>query len=146
MSKSDVKSIVNKTIDKNLTSIKDEDILPAEIMKQLEDKIPAWLQEFEADGTAVVRWTHEYLIMMEEILRLDFNFTEDDMVKIEKRIKEILPVLHQSKMEDTRLLRKADFAVAMDMVNLNKASFKAEKAGIAIPSKETVRSLNGKKK
>lgn len=130
-----------KAIEKNLVGITDDDILPPEIMRQLEDKIPQWLQEYEADGTAVMRWMHEYLILMEEVLRIDFDFNEEDMMKIEKRIKETLPQLHKMKMEDSRLLRKADMAIGMDMVDRNKLLFKAEKQGIALPSKEAVKEL-----
>jgi len=130
---SDLKTLPQ--IQGNLTSIKDEDVLPPELMKLLEDRMPAWLKEYEADGTAVARWMHEYLILMEEVLRIDFGFSEDEMVKIEKRIKEMLPVLHKMKIEDTKLLRKADMAIGMDMVDRNKALFKAEKAGIALPGK-----------
>lgn len=128
-------------VESNLAAITDSDVLPPEIMKMLEDKMPEWLKEYEADGTAVARWMHEYLILMEEVLRLDFNFSEDDMVKIEKRIKEILPVLHKMKIENTKLLRKADFAVAMDFVDRNKILFKAEREGIALPSGKTAKKL-----
>ncbi len=133
------KKIVKKdlqNIEKNLVGITDQDVLPPEIMKMLEDKIPEWLQEYEADGTAVMRWMHEYLILIEEILRIDFGFTEDDMGKIEGRIKEMLPMLHKMKMENSKLLRKADMAIGMDMVDRNKALFKAEKNNIILPPKE----------
>jgi hypothetical protein len=49
----------------------------------------------------------------------------------------MLPVLHKIKMEDTRLLRKADMAIGLDMVERNKVLFKMEKAGIALPNNET---------
>jgi hypothetical protein len=123
-------------IEKNIVGITDDDVLPPEMMSMLEDKLPEWLKEYEADGTAVMRWMHEYLILMEEVLRIDFNFNEDDMVKIEKRIKEMLPAIHKAKIENTRLLRKADFAVAMDIVDRNKLLYKAEKQGITLPTGE----------
>lgn len=135
MSKLQKKDIQN--IEKNLVGISDNDVLPPELMRQLEDKIPEWLKEYEADGTAVMRWMHEYLILMQEVLRIDFNFNEDDMVKIEKRIKEMLPAIHKAKLENTRLLRKVDFAVAMDIVDRNKLLYKAEKSGIALPDSTT---------
>jgi len=134
-----------KKIEANTVAIADSDVLPPELMKALEDKMPEFVKEYEADGSAVLRWTHEYLILMEEILRLDFGFTEDDMVKIEQRIKDMLPILHTMKLEDTRLLRKHDFAVVRDMVERNKMLFKAEKAGIALPGKDTQRALSNKK-
>lgn len=129
------------TIPSNLAAITESDVLPPEIMAQLEDKMPAWLKEYEADGSAVMRWMHEYLILMEEVLRLDFGFNEDELAKIEKRIKDMLPILHTMKLEDTKLLRKADFAMARDAVERNKMLFKAEKAGIALPQAKGVKSL-----
>jgi len=133
-----------KKIEANTVAIADSDVLPPELMKALEDKMPEFVKEYEADGSAVLRWTHEYLILMEEILRLDFGFTEDDMVKIEQRIKDMLPILHTMKLEDTRLLRKHDFAVVRDMVERNKILFKAEKAGITLPGKDTQKALRKK--
>lgn len=123
-------------IERNLTTISDDDVLPPEIVKLLEDRMPEWLKEYEADGSAVQRWMHEYLILMLEILRLDYGFVENDLEKIEKRIKEMLPVLYKMKMEDTKLMRKADMAVGLAMVERNKVLFKAEKAGIALPNGE----------
>lgn len=125
----------------NSVAVTDNDQLPPEMMDMLEKKLPEFVKEYQADGTAVLRWMHEYLILMQEILRLDFGFEEPDMIKIEKRIKEMLPVIHKMKIEDTRLLRKADFAIAMDMVDRNKALFKAEQSGIALPSKGGIKSL-----
>lgn len=123
-------------VEKNLVGITDADVLPPEMMKMLEDKLPEWLKEYEADGTAVMRWMHEYLILMEEVLRIDFDFNEEDMTKIEKRVKEMLPQLHKMKIENSQLLRKADMAIGMDMVDRNKALFKMEKAGISLPQGE----------
>lgn len=138
------KKIIKKdlqNIEKNLVGITDQDVLPPEIMQMLSDKIPPWLQEYEADGTAVMRWMHEYLILLEEILRIDFGFQEGDMEKIEGRIKEMLPVLHKEKMENTRLLRKADMAIGMDIVDRNKALFRAEKLGISLPTNSKPKKL-----
>lgn len=128
-------------VEKNLTAVNDTDVLPPEIMKLLEDKIPPWLQEFEADGSAVLRWNHELLIMFEEILRLDHGWTEPEIERFEKRIKEMLPIVHQMKMEDTKLLRKHDFAIAYDAVERNKLLFKAEKAGISLPEGKGIKKL-----
>lgn len=126
------KDLVN--IEKNIPAIKEEDMLSPELMKMLEDKVPDFVKEYAADGTAILRWNHEFLILLEEILRLDFGFEEDDMVKIEKRLKEMLPVIAQMKRNDTRLLRKVDFAVAQEMVEINKKAFKAEQSGITLPT------------
>lgn len=133
------KKIVKKdlaNIEKNIPAIKEEDVLSPELMKMLEDKVPDFVKEYVADGTAILRWNHEFLIMLEEILRLDFGFEEDDMVKIEKRLKEMFPIIAQMKKSDTKLLRKVDFAVAIEMVKRNKELFKAEQAGITLPTGE----------
>lgn len=130
------KDIDLATIANNPTAITDIDHLSPEMMKLLEDKVPEFVKEYVADGTAVLRWNHEFLILIEEILRNDFNFVEEDMEKVEKRVKELLPVVHKMKMEDTKLLRKADFAIAIDFVERNKALFKAEQAGITLPTGE----------
>lgn len=124
------------TIEKNIPAIKEDDLLSPELMKMLEDKVPDFVKEYAADGTAILRWNHEFLILLEEILRLDFGFEEDDMVKIEKRLKEMFPVIAQMKKNEPRLLRKVDFAVAREMVEINKRNFKAEQSGITLPTGE----------
>lgn len=124
------------TIEKNIPAIKEDDLLSPELMKMLEDKVPDFVKEYAADGTAILRWNHEFLILLEEILRLDFGFEEGDMEKIEKRLKEMFPVIAQMKKNDTKLLRKVDFAVAREMVEINKRNFKAEQSNITLPTGE----------
>jgi hypothetical protein len=142
---------VNKTkiakvdIEKNLTAVEQEDKLSPELMKLLEDNVPDFVKEYAADGTAILRWNHELLIMFEEILRLDHGWNEDMLESFEKRVKEMLPVVHKMKLEDTKLLRKADFAVALDIVERNKQLFKAEQSGISLPSKSQTQKLLDKK-
>lgn len=134
ITKADVKNLPQ--IQSNATAVKEEDVLSPELMRMLEDKVPEFVKEQAADGTAIMRWMHEYLILMEEVLRLDFGFSEEDMIRIEKRIKEMLPVIHKMKLEDTRLLRKADMAIGLDMIERNKQMFKAEQSGITLPTGE----------
>ena len=132
--KQDVKNVA--ALQNNAVAVKEEDLLSPELMALLEDKVPAFVKEYAADGTAILQWNHEFLIMIEEVLRLEFDFDEDSLVKLEQHIKELMPIAHHMKKGDTKLLRKNDFAVAMEMVKINKANFKARQAGITLPSGE----------
>lgn len=125
----------------NLTSLTDSDILPPEMMRQLENKLPQWLQEYEADGTAIMRWNQELFILFEYILQRDFDFTEDDIDKFILKFKELLPEVAKLKVDVPRLLDKKDFHIAREMVERNKQVFKAQKAGIALPNKQAIKQI-----
>lgn len=120
----------------NPTAVMDMDRLPAELTNVLETKIPDWAKELATDGTAVQRWNLEYLILLEEILRKDHGFTEDDMTRLEKRLKELLPVAHTMKLEEPKQLRKKDFALAMAIVDENKRLYKIENKRLSTQSNQ----------
>lgn len=130
-----------KDLDKNLTSVLESDELPPELMKRLEEKLPPWVKELEADGTAAMRWNQELFILFEYILQRDFNFSDDDIDKFILKFKQILPVVHQMKIDVPRLLDKKDFHIAREMVERNKFLYKAERSGIALPNKQETKKL-----
>lgn len=117
----------------NPVGIKDDDVIPADLMRQLEDKIPPWLKEYENDGSAILRWNFEYSIFLMELLRYNFDFSEDDIDKLDSLIKEWLPKIKLMKAKLPRLLTKQDFNLALEMVARNKKLLEREKSGIYLP-------------
>jgi hypothetical protein len=117
-------------VEKNLTGITEADMLSPEVMQKLEDKMPEFLKEYARDGTAIVRWNYEHLIIIEYLLREYFNFNEGELEKLEKKLKEILPKIVGMKMETPILITKADYAeVADKMVYANKQIGRRDEAG-----------------
>lgn len=119
----------------------EQDVLPPEIMKALEDKMPDWLKQLQNDGTAVLRWNQEYLILLEEILRREFKFSEGDIKKMEGRVKEMLPHLHNMQLEGLSILNHENMRVAMDIVEIYKKQLKEQDIGIALPGKGSIKKL-----
>ncbi len=109
---------------------KDIELLTPQQQLELEKKLPKWVRELAADGTAVLRWNQEFLILIEELLRKDFGLTEGDLVKLEKSIKEMLPHLHKMALEGLVILKPKDMQSALGMVEVYK---QMEKTGIALP-------------
>lgn len=142
----DMIKVLEHDTQKNPVAVKESDILPPALMQELEDKLPEWVKELARDGTAVLRWNFEFFILIEEILRRDHNFSEADLVSVEKRVKEMLPVVHKMKIDDPHQLRMKDFQLAMGIVDEHKKALKQEAGRIAIPSKSAVKQLGGKKK
>lgn len=110
----------------NPVALKSQDLLPPQLMQMLEDKMPAWIKDYVADGTSVIRWNWEFLIILEQILVDRFNFTEEEIIKLEKDIKKILPRIEKFKAETPRLITKEDFAPGLKMVKRNKKLFVAQ--------------------
>jgi len=125
-------------IEKNLTAVSEADILSPEIMQRLENKLPEFIKEYARDGTAIVRWNYEHLIIIEYLLREHFNFSEEELTKLEKKLKELLPKVVGMKMDDPILITKADYVqVADKMVKRNKQIGRMDEAGrsgIVLPS------------
>lgn len=132
------KDIQNK---ENAVAIHEQDSLPPDLMAKLEDKLPAFLKEYEADGTAVLRWNQELFIMFEYILQRDFGLSDDDIDRFIRKFKELLPVVHKMKIDVPRLLSKEDFHIAREMVERNKFLYKAEKAGIKLPNPQETKKI-----
>ena len=124
----------------NLAQV-EQDILPPELMKELEDKLPEWVKELQRDGTAVLRWNQEYLILLEEVLRREFGFSEGDVKKMEGRVKEMLPHLHNMQLEGLSILNHENMKVALDIVEIYKQQLKEQDTGIVLPGKGVVRKL-----
>lgn len=114
----------------NMTAISQADNLSPELMQVLEDKLPEFIKEYARDGTAVVRWNYEHLIILEYLLREHFNFSEGDLEKLEKKLKELLPKVVEMKMETPILITKADYVeVADKMVQRNRQIGRIDEAG-----------------
>ena len=77
----------------------DLSVLTPEQIRKLEENATTWLKELLSHPNAVLKWNQEFLILVEEILRKDHGFSEGDLVKLEKRIKEMLPRLHKMALE-----------------------------------------------
>lgn len=123
-----IKQLENPT--ENLTAISEGDKLSPEIMQVLENKLPEFIKEYARDGTAIVRWNYEHLIIIEYLLREHFNFSEGELEKLEKKLKELLPKIVGMKMETPIIITKADYAeVADKMVQRNKQIGRIDEAG-----------------
>lgn len=140
------KSIKELTTTKetNPVAVVEQDILPPEMTKLLEDKLPQWVKELARDGTAVLRWNLEFLILIEEILRREYGMNQADMVKIEKRVKELMPHLHKMQLEGLTILKAEDMKIALNIVDLYKQQLEREGQTIALANKDQVRALGGK--
>ncbi len=99
---------------------KEVELLTAEQQIELEKRLPKWVQELAADGTAVLRWNQEFLLLIEELLRKDHGFSEAELVKLEKRIKETLPELHKMSIKDLVILRPQDMQSALGIIDSYK--------------------------
>lgn len=111
------------------------ELLTPQQQKQLEENLPQWVRELAADGTAVLRWNQEFLILIEEILRKDHGFTEGELVDLEKRIKEMLPELHKMSLEDLVILNPRDMQSALGIVDSYKRIEKQGKIILPEPKK-----------
>lgn len=134
------KEEAKREITPNLAQV-EQDILPPELMKSLEDKLPEWVKELQRNGTAVLRWNQEYLILLEEILRREFGFSEGDIKKMEGRVKEMLPHLHTMQLEGLSILNHENMRVAMNIVDIYKQQLKEQDTGIALPGKGIIKKL-----
>ncbi len=115
---------------KTKITTKDIELLTAQQQIDLEKRLPKWVQELAIDGTAVLRWNQEFLILIEELLRKDHGFSEGQLVKLETRIKEMLPHLHKMSLEGLVILKPKDMQSALGMVEAYK---QMEKGGIKLP-------------
>jgi hypothetical protein len=139
MKKKDVEKIVNKA-PQNPVAQHEGDILDAQTMQMLEDKLPQWVKELQNDGTAVLRWNLEFLILIQEILIQDFGFSQGDMVKLETKIKEMLPHLHEMQLNGLTILNHENMKVAMKIVELNKAQIQQAGKKIIMPGVKRIKS------
>lgn len=119
----------------------EQDILPPEIMSELEKKLPEWVKQLQIDGTAVLRWNQEYLILLEEILRRDFGFSEGDVKKMEGKVKEMLPHLHTMQLEGLTILNHENMRVALNIVDIYKQQLKEQEIGITLQRKGGITKL-----
>lgn len=99
---------------------KEVELLTPQQMVEMEEKLPQWIKEYAADGTSVLRWNQEFLILIEEILRKDHGFDEGQLVQLEKRIKEMLPELHKMSLKDLVILNPRDMQSALGIVDSYK--------------------------
>ena len=114
---------------------KEKELLTPDQMMEMRKLLPEWILELEEKGTAVLRWNTEFLILVEELLRKKFNFSEKDLEKLEQNIKETLPHLHKMSLEGLVLLRPADMNAALGVIEENEKMLKKERSGILLPDK-----------
>ena len=124
-----------KSKTKALDLKKEFELLTPQQQKELEEKLPKWIREYAADGTAVLRWNQEFLILIEEILRKDQGFSEGQLVQLEKRVKEMLPHLHKMSLDDLVILRPKDMEKALEIVDSYKKIEKGQ-SKILLPEKK----------
>lgn len=103
------------------------ELLTPEQQAQLRQLLPPWVKEFEEDGTAVLRWNYQFLLLVEELLRRDHGFEEKDLVKLEKRIKVMMPKFVGLSLGEAMILRPKDMTSALDMIEFHKKVLKQER-------------------
>ena len=113
----------------NKLTVKDNkmELLTPEQQAQLRQLLPEWVVEFEEDGTSVLRWNYQFLLLVEELLRRDHGFTDKQLVKLEKRIKSTMPKFVGLSLKDAMILRPKDMESAMNMIDFHKNILKKER-------------------
>ena len=112
---------------KALTKKNPTELLTPEQQAQLRQLLPEWVLEFEEDGTSVLRWNYQFLLLIEEFLRRDHGFSEKQLIKLEKRIKEDMPKFVGLSLKDAMILRPRDMESAFDMIDFHKKALKKER-------------------
>lgn len=129
----------------NIVAQNPDDLLSPQLMKQLEDKLPEFIKEYERDGTAILRWNYEHLIIIEYLLREHFNFNDNQLVKLEKELKQIMPKVVGLKAETPLIITKEDYVgIADRAVQLNKLIQQRADSKIALPTEQELHKLKGK--
>lgn len=126
----------------NPVAVNPQDLLSPEVVKQLEDNLPDYLKEYEQDGTAVVRWSYEHLIIIEYLLREHFNFNDKDLTKLENELKKILPKVVKLKAETPLLITKESYVGFADKaVKINKIIQKTVEKGLPMPTQQQLEAV-----
>ncbi|MCR4285075.1 MAG: hypothetical protein NUV97_03480 [archaeon] len=82
----------------------------------LRANLPSWIPDKENLGTAVSQTALEFLVLVEEILVRDHGFSEKEIVKLERKIKQVLPTLAGTEVErDLSILRPKDMQMVIDI-------------------------------
>ena len=108
---------------------------------KLKANLPSWLPEKENIGTAVLQTSQEFLVMIEEILKSDFGFTEKDEIKLEKKVKQVLPVLHEMENRGLSILSPHDMAKIGEIAEIRLLRLEGKGK---LPNKTSVKMLEGK--
>lgn len=82
----------------------------------LRANLPAWVPDRENLGTAMQQSAMEYSILIQDILKRDFGFSEQELIRLEKKIKKVLPVLHTMEIKrGLSILRPKDMEMVGDI-------------------------------
>ncbi|MCK9371076.1 hypothetical protein M0R04_14285 [Candidatus Dojkabacteria bacterium] len=82
----------------------------------LRANLPAWVPDKENLGTAMQQAGMEYSILIEDILKREFGFSEKELIRLEKKIKKVLPVLHTMEIKrGLSILSRKDMAMVGDI-------------------------------
>ena len=117
-------------------------VLTSEQEKKLKANLPSWLPEKENVGTAMLQTGMEFLVMLEDILRSDFGFTEKDEIKLEKKVAQVLPVLHEMENRGLSILSTHDMAKIGEIAEIRLLRLEGKGK---LPTKTSVKLLEGKK-
>lgn len=113
---------------------------------QLRQLLPKWVMEFEEDGTAVLRWNYQFLLLLEELLRRDHDFSEKQLIKLEKKLKDVMPKFVGLSLKDAMILRPKDMTSALDMIAFHKKVLKQERVPeLSANTLKKVKLLKGKR-
>ena len=130
---------ITKDLSQNLVK---ELVLTPEQEKKLKANLPSWLPEKENVGTAMLQTGMEFLVMLEDILETDFGFTEKDKIRLEKKVKQVLPVLHEMENRGLSILSTHDMAKIGEIAEIRLLRLEGKGK---LPTKTSVKLLEGKK-
>jgi hypothetical protein len=102
---------------KNKLAIKDSTRgLTIKQEQALRANLPDWVPTVENLGTAMQQTALEFMVLVEEILVRDHGFSENEIVKLEKKIQKVLPTLAGTEVErDLSILRPKDMQKIIDI-------------------------------
>lgn len=118
---------MNKKINKLTVKDNKMELLTPEQQAQLRQLLPEWVVEFEEDGTSVLRWNYQFLLLVEELLRRDHGFSDKQLIKLEKRLKVAMPAFVGLSLKEAMILRPKDMESAMTMIDFHKKALKKER-------------------
>jgi hypothetical protein len=101
---------------KNKLAIKKPKGLTVQQEQDLRALAPTWVPTVENIGTAMMQTALEFMVLVEEILVRDHGFTENEIVRLEKKIQKVLPTLAGTEVDrDLSILRPKDMQKVVDI-------------------------------
>ena len=89
----------------------------------------------ETVGTAMYQTAQEFLLAVESILEKDFNFSEADIKKMEKKLIKVLGTLGPLERQGLSILNPRDMGIVVDIAQTRYNRLKKGKKPMALPER-----------